>query len=175
MYLTNVALQWHVFIGIPQRTWSPTLPLLRLGTRRWAATSQSLPKPTTLPMTNCRHDTLRTWGKPWAQCKSSTTEWLLDLSAEMRLLPLNKWATSSSRCSKWSCWPGLTNTCSPLTQFTIILAVPVLHSDWDFLFLFFKEGKMVIVVALRHVQIQPFICCKNKVQITGYKYYFYMM
>ncbi|XP_043967786.1 F-box only protein 21 isoform X2 [Gambusia affinis] len=42
------------------RTWSPTLPLLRLGTRRWAATSLSLPKPITLPMKNCRHDTLRT-------------------------------------------------------------------------------------------------------------------
>lgn len=98
-----------------QRTWSPTRPRWRSGTRRWGATSPSSLKPTTLPTKNCRRDTQRTWLKPWARCGSSTTEWLRrPPGAKTRVLLQTKTATEPCPCSDKSCPTGLTkNRSSP--------------------------------------------------------------
>lgn len=95
---------FHVFlirmsVVLPQKTWSPIQLPWKLAIRRWVATSPSSPTRTTLPTKNCRHDTQRTWMKPWAQCRSFIIDWPPALWTTSRLLPWIKTNTKPCSCS----------------------------------------------------------------------------
>ncbi len=153
-------------IAVPQRTWSPTQPRWRSATRRWGATSQSLPTPTMLPTKNCRPDTQRTWTKLWAWCRSFTTDWHLALRTRTRLLPQTKTTTKPRPCSK----SAVSNTLlTPANQLLVTHSQFTVHLAERFLL---KPARIRYFQKQRICDLQMWFCTNSEVPVQVWKVLF---